>query len=248
MDDLVHKGHRQRMRRKFLEFGPRFFDTYELLEMLLYITVPVKDTNPIAKRLLLKFGSLDGVFNAEVSELTEVEGVGLKTANMIKTTANLYDMCFLNTDIDDEVEGFENYDLLGGFIARYMKDYKSPVQLLLSFNNNMELMGIDEVYNFDYSSGATHPNGFLNAAVKRNASVVVIAHNHLYGPLCPTEGDRQTNSVIEFAFHNTGVVFLEHYIVTGDGYVGFMNCLKHHFAQRPSLEKFFISKRLSQNE
>ena len=52
MDELVHKGHRKRMRRKFADFGAKVFDTYELLEMLLYYTVPVKDTNPLSKKLL----------------------------------------------------------------------------------------------------------------------------------------------------------------------------------------------------
>ena len=60
-DEKLHVGHRARMRRKFLSYGPRIFDTYELLEMLLYHVIPYKDTNPIAKRLLMEFGSLEGV-------------------------------------------------------------------------------------------------------------------------------------------------------------------------------------------
>ena len=54
-DEKLHAGHRARMRRKFLSYGPRIFDTYELLEMLLYYAIPYKDTNPIAKRLLMEF-------------------------------------------------------------------------------------------------------------------------------------------------------------------------------------------------
>ena len=84
MDELIHKGHRQRMRRKFADFGAIVFDTYELLEMLLYYTVPVRDTNPIAKMLLQRFGSLDGVLSASHEELREVDGVGEKTAEFIR--------------------------------------------------------------------------------------------------------------------------------------------------------------------
>ena len=60
-DNHIHDGHRERMRSKLIIHGQKVFDTYELLEMLLYYTIPYKDTNPISKRLLFTFGGLDGV-------------------------------------------------------------------------------------------------------------------------------------------------------------------------------------------
>ena len=51
-DKQIHLGHRGRMYEKLATFGCEVFNTYELLEMLLYSVVPYKDTNPIAKRLL----------------------------------------------------------------------------------------------------------------------------------------------------------------------------------------------------
>ena len=71
-DSEIHSGHRGRMREKLLLHGARIFDTYELLEMLLYHSIPYKDTNPVAKRLLHRFGGLDGVFTASHEELCEV--------------------------------------------------------------------------------------------------------------------------------------------------------------------------------
>ena len=75
LDENIHDGHRGRMRAKLLSHGRSIFDTYELLEMLLYGTIPYKDTNPIAKRLLDRFGSLDGVLCAEEDELCSVETI-----------------------------------------------------------------------------------------------------------------------------------------------------------------------------
>ena len=69
-DSRIHEGHRQRMRSKLLTHGQRIFDTYELLEMLLYHVIPYKDTNPISKRLLAAFG--DGSFHR--SEKTAAAG------------------------------------------------------------------------------------------------------------------------------------------------------------------------------
>ena len=74
-DSRIHEGHRERMRKKLLKHGQDIFDTYELLEMLLYHVIPYKDTNPIAKRLLYAFGSLDGeIFTLTATFAMTAEG------------------------------------------------------------------------------------------------------------------------------------------------------------------------------
>ena len=90
-DEKMHSGHRSRMREKFLTHGARIFDTYELLEMLLYYTIPYKDTNPIAKRLLMEFGSLEGVLTASPEELARVSGIGERAAELLATVGRAAD-------------------------------------------------------------------------------------------------------------------------------------------------------------
>ena len=60
----VHEGHRQRKKEQFREHGLDAFADHEALELLLYYAIPRQDTNPIAHRLLERFGSLEGVFSA----------------------------------------------------------------------------------------------------------------------------------------------------------------------------------------
>ena len=239
MEDLVHKGHRQRMRRKFSDFGHRVFDTYELLEILLYNTVSVKDTNPIAKRLLKRFGSLDGVLSASIDELVEVEGVGAKTAEMITVVGQMLDVCeneYLSSPPEFKIS---SYAELGEYLVNYFSGREDKAILFLSFDNKMDLIATDELYELDFSSGAVVPKPFLDAAVHRFASVAVIAHNHPFGPLCPTEGDRETNALIHYALEEIGVVLAEHIIVCGDKYVGFMNHMNAVLSQSPELRRFF---------
>ena len=69
-ESLIHKGHRQRMRDKLLTYGSKVMQSYELLEMLLFYVIPYKNTNPTAKRLILKFGSL--VSNCKLQRLNAV--------------------------------------------------------------------------------------------------------------------------------------------------------------------------------
>ena len=231
------------MRRKFAEFGARFFDTYELLEMLLYYTVSVKDTNPIAKRLLNRFGSLDGVLSATEEELLQVDGIGAASAAMIKSVGEVFELCKEEDSQEEKALQFDDYYALGNYILECFEGYDKNVQLMFSFDNGMNLIGIDKVYELDFSSGAVQPKAFVDLAVKRNASVVVIAHNHPHGPLYPGEADMKTNYNIEIAFYNMGVDFMEHYIVCGDRFFGFMNNKKPLVSKAPAVMKFEESRR-----
>lgn len=245
MEEQVHKGHRKRMRRKFSDFGAIVFDTYELLEMLLYYTVPVRDTNPISKKLLQTFGSLEGVLSADREALLTVDGVGEKTADFIITAGKA--LAFFSLDGAKAESRFEKYDVLGRFVAEYFEQKEQYVQILLSFDNDMHLLGIDELYECDHSSAAVKSNKYMDAALKRGATVAVIAHNHPYGPAYPSEGDRATTNMIQKSLGNIGVLLAEHYVVSGARYVGFMNHLESAFAQKPRIVEFLRSKKESQN-
>ena len=91
-DSRIHEGHRSRMRAKLLTHGQRIFDTYELLEMLLYHMIPYKDTNPLSKRLLAAFGSLEGVLSASREELAACLGIGERTADFLTAVGTLGDI------------------------------------------------------------------------------------------------------------------------------------------------------------
>ena len=80
----VHEGHRQRKKEQFREHGLDAFADHEALELLLYYAIPRQDTNPIAHRLIERFGSLEGVFSAPAYELRKVEGVGENAAALIR--------------------------------------------------------------------------------------------------------------------------------------------------------------------
>lgn len=79
----VHEGHRARKKEQFRSHGLDAFADHEVLELLLYYAVPRQDTNPIAHRLMEKFGSLEAVFSAGCAELKSVEGVGENAATLL---------------------------------------------------------------------------------------------------------------------------------------------------------------------
>ena len=72
-----NKGHRQRLRSRFIKNGSSAFAEHELLELLLTYSIPVKDVKPIAKALINHFdGSITGVLDADIDSLRSVDGIG----------------------------------------------------------------------------------------------------------------------------------------------------------------------------
>lgn len=85
----IHKDHRSRLKLQFMEHGIETLSDIQKLEMLLFFSIPLKDTNPLAHELINKFGSLRDVFDADYSSLTNVSGVKENTACLIKLVSGL---------------------------------------------------------------------------------------------------------------------------------------------------------------
>ena len=79
----MHDGHRERLKRRFLNEGLDGFEPHQILEMLLFYAIPRRDTNEIAHALLERYGSLSGVFDADPNDIATVSGMGLHSALLL---------------------------------------------------------------------------------------------------------------------------------------------------------------------
>ncbi len=237
----IHAGHRERMREKLLLYGRDIFHTHELLEMLLYHVIPYKNTNPTAKNLLERFGSLDGVLSASRDGLLSVDGVGPKAADMLlalgKITPDVLSLC-----AEDSTRTFDDFSELGRFFVDYFSNKGSYEVVLMLLNSKLEYLSSVSLYVMDYSSGGVKADRFIGEALKARASVAVIAHNHPFGPAFPSAGDIATNNMIEASLSGVGIMLLEHYVVSGDSFTGFMKHLNAPFSQPVEIGRFLRSK------
>ncbi len=245
-DSRIHEGHRGRMRAKLLAHGQNIFDTYELLEMLLYHVIPYKDTNPIAKRLLYAFGGLDGVFLAKREELVKVSGVGERTADFIVSVGRLSSVIGAEI-LPREKEDFSDYETVGEFFVRYFSGVSDKCVAALYLDNNMRPIEFKRLFDTDYESAAVRAKPFVDTALLNHASVIISAHNHPYGPFYPTQGDRATNNMITAAINMVGLLHAEHYIVCGDSYagIGSISNFTKKFSQIPAVGAFMQGKQLA---
>ena len=79
------EGHRQRLRARLLTAGPDSVADHELLELVLFLALPRRDTKPVARAMLARFGSFANVIAAPLHELRAIEGMGEAGAAALKT-------------------------------------------------------------------------------------------------------------------------------------------------------------------
>ena len=221
------KGHRERVRKKFLENGFNGLEDYEVLELLLFYVIPRKDTKAIAKELIKKFKTLANVLKADTLELKTVNGLGDVAITFLKMMGALPEKIY-----KDELKN-----------QKLIKDDRNKItdkEVLLSFLRNkigyedvekfyvIYLSSSNEVIAFEESSSGTldrssiYPREIYKRVIMENAKSIIIAHNHPSGNTCPSKCDIDITNEIAKGLKNFGALLLEHIIITRDSYFSFL--------------------------
>lgn len=244
-DARVHGGHRARMKEKLMLFGDQIFDDHELLEMLLYHAIPMRDTNPIAHRLLAVFGSVEGVFSATKEELMTVEGVKEKTAELILATGKIGDYPFF---CKQNATKYNTHALLGQYFVQLFSEVAKTATYMMMLTNSMELIATEKVVDGELYICQRHTKEMIVSALKHGAALVVLAHNHPNGPCYDTQDDHFALNFIRSAFQNAGIYFIENYVISGSGYFSSMGKIDTlYLSQSPEVEQFLKEKEIMPN-
>lgn len=238
----VHIGHRARMRQKLIKHGIEIFDTYELLEMLLYHVIPYKDTNPIAKRLLHRFGDLGGVISAKSDELVSVEEVGERTAELIKAVELIDGVLAAESRMPEPSSKLNDYTAVGNRIVNHFYENPEDTVLFLFFDSGMRLVGTRNMSGARFGSAANRPRLIISAVIETEAAVVISAQNNYRSIPLMSESDRESVKMIDAAMRDIGVFYAEHYVVSGRKYTsGLCNVNGRALVRSGEVEAFLES-------
>lgn len=213
----IHEGHRDRLRDKFLANGFAGFEHHNILELLLFYSIPRKDTNEIAHELLNHFGSLKNVFEAEYEELIKVKGITKNSATLIKMVPKIFKE-YVEDALKDTTNAFDNIEKIGRFfINKYIGEKKELVYAML-LNNKFELLNVFLVHEGSVNSASISTRKVVDMAFKYNAPMVVLAHNHPDGLACPSTDDMNTTADMLSLLKSLDITLVEHVLVAGNQY------------------------------
>ncbi|MCR4889401.1 MAG: hypothetical protein K5979_09535 [Ruminococcus sp.] len=137
MRDMIHSGHRERLRQRFMTFGADSLCEHELIELVLFYALPRINTNELAHTLIKEFGTINNILNAPIEELMSVTGIGRSAAEFIRL---LGDMC---GEYDREMQVYEKLlttEEVSDYFVRYFKDAASGLYLILCLGDELEVI------------------------------------------------------------------------------------------------------------
>ena len=215
MQNNPHKKHRERMRDQLIKKSLSAFYDHQKLEMLLFYSIPVKDTNPLAHALLDRFGSLSGVFDADYQELRKVQGVGENTAVLIKLVQEMAAAYFDDKSSDGIL--LNTSKKIADFVRFKFLEKKTEEMLILCLDGKMKLVHQEFIAKGTVNATAINKRLIAEIALRHTAASVVLAHNHPSGLALPSKEDFQTSAVILKALKLLGINLIDSFVVaSGD--------------------------------
>ncbi len=171
-----HAGHRQRLRDRFLQGGPDALPDYELLELLLFQAQPRRDTKPLAKELLKRFGSFADVICATPAELFEIDGAGDGVVTALKTVQ----VAALRMARDEIMNKpvISNWQRLMDYCRMSMGRNKVESFRVLFLNHRNELIADEEQQHGTVDHTPVYPREVVKRALELHATAMIMVHKH----------------------------------------------------------------------
>ncbi len=221
-----HKGHRDRVKKKFLANG--FTDAtpdHEMLEMLLFYSVPQKDTNELAHDLLNHFGGFSGVLEARAEELMQVKGISEHSAALIKLLLPLNHR-YIDRKRGEKIK-LTSLESFAEYIQELYVGETNEVVRVFMFNNKNELLGKEILSRGDLVSAEINPRKVVEIVLKYDATAMILAHNHPQGFAVASKDDLRATSRIKAILRDVNVHFYDHVIVADNKHLS-MRGLKEY--------------------
>ncbi len=205
----LHENHRERMRERIKCGGINALKDHEVLEYLLYPFVPRKDTNPLAHKLIEKYGTFGGVLRSSYEELLSVRGMTQNAALFLTSLLEISQRSRLSVAWEVPLE--DSYA-----VAEFGQELFDQVDqeriYLVCLDSSCQTVATAELARGNLEDCELSDNMVL-ALVNRNAKYAYIMHNHLEDEALPSENDKKFTDKIAEKLRVVGVELKDHIIV-----------------------------------
>ncbi|MBO4938463.1 MAG: DNA repair protein RadC [Oscillospiraceae bacterium] len=221
----AHDGHRERLRKRFLEEGLDSFQPHEVLELFLFYCLPRGDTNLLGHELIDQFGSLSQVLQAPAEELQKVKGIGSNAAVFLTLIGQLER--YYETHKPKEII-LNTINECGKFLEKRFRNRRNETVMLLCLDAKCRLICCKEVGEGSVNSAAVPIRRIVQMALGVNATSVILAHNHPSGVATPSQEDIQTTRRLALALDAVEVILVDHIIVADYDFVSLRQSGLYH--------------------
>ena len=215
----MHEEHRQRVKKRFIEEGLDSFEPHQILELILFYSIPRKDTNEIAHELIDRFGSLSKVFEADITELCKIKGIGENSAvllSIIPSLARIYS----KDKLGDKPE-LDTSSKAGRYAINLFMGMQYECFYLIALDAQKRVIYAAKVHEGTIHEAPVYPRILVETALRHHANSVLLAHNHPGGSLKPSSADLEATKRIVNALNAIDISVVDHIIVAGDKYFSF---------------------------
>ena len=209
-------GHRARLRARLFEHGGEALPDYELLEYLLALAIPRRDTKPLAKALLREFGGLPGVMTARAEELTRIKGMGETSVAAIKAAHGVALRLLKVETADRPVLG--NWQALLDYLRASMAHHGVERVRVLHMDSRNRLIR-DEVMNEGTIDEApVYAREVIRRAIQLGSAALILVHNHPSGDASPSRADIDVTRTIASGLKPLNIALHDHIIIAKGGH------------------------------
>lgn len=212
-------GHRQRLKERFQATKGVGIADYELLELALTFAIPRRDVKPLAKSLLTRFGSLEGVLTTAPEDLYQVKGLGANSVVLIQLLQQLT-VRMKRAHLSEEPILADRLTLLDYLYARFAQSTREEC-VVLFLNHQLRLLAEETLFTGTQHHVLMSPREILKKALAHNASGIILSHNHPQGAPLPSLADEQLTQQLRQAATALGITLHDHLIIGVDAHYSF---------------------------
>ncbi|MDP2156877.1 MAG: DNA repair protein RadC [Nitrospirota bacterium] len=200
---------------RFLKEGLDGFEDHQVLELLLFQAVPRLDTNPIAHRLIKKFGSLSAVLEADPKDLASVEGVGENAAAYLSLLPQVTRRYF-HDRVKHSRKPLNNSESSAEYLVPLLAGRSEEVFYVICLDSQLRVLYPALISEGTVKDALVHPRHVVESAVRHKAASVILAHNHPAGSAKPSAHDLKLTRSLVQALGGINVQVVDHVIVAGE--------------------------------
>jgi len=209
-----NSGHRTRLLEKYIKAGMAALNDYEILELILTFALPRRDTKPIAKRLIARYGTISAAVHAPLDELSAVDGLGHRSAALLTLIRDTLSFCLNEGCVEKPVITHR------GDVERYLRfslghsreEYVAAVFL----DGSNHVLATEIVAQGTVNRCVIYPRTIMDRAFKCGAASFILAHNHPAGTAAASEEDWATTERLLEAGKLMDVPLVDHIIIASD--------------------------------